>query len=260
MREKRQRADLASGERWRCLRASRESAAISEAFLAGTLAADAPGMSESTDEKTQAAEGKGSGSGNKLLIIIALANFLGIFAVGGYVAYDKLYAGHAAAQADKKGEHGADKAEGHGDSKAEGHGEEKAEGDHGEKAEGGHGEKKAEGGHGGENDEHLNPPDGPGPILALEPIVTNLGEPDTDRYLKVTVQLRITSEAARAEVEASLVPIRSQILMYFSSLNVADLSGAEKRRGLQGQVRRIANEAMPSSRVRFVYFTELVIQ
>jgi flagellar FliL protein len=221
-------------------------------------------MSESTDENSQGAEakGKGGGSGNKLLMIMALANFLGIFAVGGYLAYDKLIAGHAAAQAEKKDAkkdgHGEKAAEGHGEEKAEGHGEEAA-GGHGEKAEEGHGEKKAEGGH-GDTDEHLNPPDGPGPILALEPIVTNLGEPDTDRYLKVTVQLRITSESARSEVEASIVPIRSQILMYFSSLNVADLTGPEKRRQMQSQVRRIANEAMPTSRIRFVYFTELVIQ
>lgn len=209
-------------------------------------------MAESTDENSQGADakGKGGGSGNKLLMIMALANFLGIFAVGGYLAYDKLIAGHAAAQAAKKGDNGA---------KAEGHGEEAtAEGHEG--AVGAHGEKKAEGGHAAELDEHLNPPDGPGPILALEPIVTNLGGPDTDRYLKVTVQLRITSESARSEVEASLVPIRSQILMYFSSLSVADLTGPEKRRQMQSQVRRIANEAMPTSRIRFVYFTELVIQ
>jgi len=194
------------------------------------------------------------GGNNKLLTIIALANFLAVFGLGGYLVYDKLHAGHAAAQADKKpaDAHGAEKAEGHGAEKAEGHGAEKAEG---------HGAEKAEGHGGGDaTDESLNPPDGPGPIMALEPIVTNLSDPDSDRYLKVTVQLRISSEAAKAEVEASLVPIRSQMLMYFSSLNLADVSGAEKRRSVQSQVRRIANEAMPSSRIRFVYFTEFVIQ
>jgi flagellar FliL protein len=217
------------------------------------------GMSESSEEKSQQAEKGKGGGGNKLLVIIALANFLGVFALGGYLAYDKLHASHAAAQAAKKDGHGEDAKKDGEEKAAEGHGEEKAEGEgHGEKAEG-HGEKSAEG-HGGETDEHLNPPDGPGPIIALDAIVTNLAEPDTDRYLKVTVQLRITSEAARTEVEASLVPIRSGILMYFSSLNVADLTGAEKRRALQSNVRRIANEAMPSSRIRFVYFTELVIQ
>jgi flagellar FliL protein len=224
-------------------------------------------MSELEVPKPEEAEkGKAPSSGNKLLIIIALGNFLGVFALGGYLAYDKLIASkHAAAQAGeekKEGdEHGAKKEGEHGEEKKaeEGHGEEKKEDE-------GHGEKKAEG-HGGEHgggagdqDESLDPPDGPGPIMPLEPIVTNLSSPDDDRYLKVTVQLRVTSESAKAEVEASLVPIRSQILMYFSSLNVADISGAEKRRQVQSQVRRIANEAMPTSRVKFVYFTEFVVQ
>jgi flagellar basal body-associated protein FliL len=223
-------------------------------------------MSELEVPKPEEADkGKAPASGgNKLLLIIALGNFLGVFALGGYLAYDKLIASkHAAAQAadaKKGGEHGDAKKEGeHGEEAKEerGHGEEKAEEGHGEKKAEGHG---AAGGHGAEEDESLNPPDGPGPIMPLEPIVTNLSAPDDDRYLKVTVQLRVTSEAAKAEVEASLVPIRSQILMYFASLTVDDISGAEKRRLVQSQVRRIANEAMPTSRIKFVYFTEFVVQ
>ena len=96
--------------------------------------------------------------------------------------------------------------------------------------------------------------------MALEPIVTNLAEPDSDRYLKVTAQLRVTTESAKAEVEASLVPIRSSILMYLSSLNMSQITGAEKRREIQGVVRRLANDAMPATRIRFVYFTEFVVQ
>ncbi|HEX6246207.1 MAG TPA: flagellar basal body-associated FliL family protein [Polyangiales bacterium] len=224
-------------------------------------------MSEPEAPKTEDADKSkpsAGGSSNKLLLIIALGNFLGTFALGGYLAYDKLVAGgHAAAQAAPKADaHG--KADEHG--KTEGHGEEakeeEAEGGHGEKAEGGHGEKKAEGGHGGggDVDESIHPPDGPGPIMALEPIVTNLADPDSDRYLKVTAQLRVTSESAKAEVEASLVPIRSSILMYLSSLNMAQITGAEKRREIQGVVRRLANDAMPATRIRFVYFTEFVVQ
>lgn len=223
-----------------------------------------------TEEADKSKQTSAGGSSNKLLLIIALGNFLGTFALGGYLAYDKLVAGHAAAQAaPKAAEHGkADehgKAEGHGEEAKEeeaeeGHGE-KAEGGHGEKAEGGHGEKKAEGGHGGGDvDESIHPPDGPGPIMALEPIVTNLADPDSDRYLKVTAQLRVTSESAKSEVEASLVPIRSSILMYLSSLNMSQITGAEKRREIQGVVRRLANDAMPATRIRFVYFTEFVVQ
>jgi flagellar basal body-associated protein FliL len=221
-------------------------------------------MSEPDAPKTEDADkSKPAGGGNKLLLIIALGNFLGTFALGGYLAYDKLVASHASAQG-KGDAHGSDaaKAGAHGEEKAEeGHGEKKEEGGHGEKKEeGGHGEKKAEGGHGADSDESINPPDGPGPIMALDPIVTNLAEPDSDRYLKVTAQLRVTSESAKAEVEAAIVPIRSAILMYFSSLAMSDITGPDKRREIQTTVRRLANEAMPSSRIKFVYFTEFVVQ
>ncbi len=63
---------------------------------------------------------KPAGGGNKLLLIIALGNFLGTFALGGYLAYDKLVASHASAQ-------GKGDAHGKPEAKAEGHGEEKAE-------------------------------------------------------------------------------------------------------------------------------------
>jgi len=226
-------------------------------------------MSELEAPKPEEADkGKAPSSGNKILLIVALGNFLGVFALGGYLAYDKLIASkHAAAQAGeqkKEGEHGAEKKEG------EGHGEaaeEKEEGGHGEekKEEGGHGEKKAEGhggGHGGKGDvdESVDPPDSPGPILALEPIVTNLADQDSDRYLKIQLSLRCTSESAKAEVVAALVPIRSAILMYLSSLTVADITGAEKRKNVQTQLRRVANDAMPATRIKFVYFSEFVVQ
>jgi flagellar basal body-associated protein FliL len=74
------------------------------------------------------------------------------------------------------------------------------------------------------------------------------------------MQLRLTSEAARPEVEAQLVPVRNQILLYLSSLTVSDTSGADNKYAIQKKVKRIANEAMPSSRITQVYFTEFVIQ
>jgi flagellar basal body-associated protein FliL len=222
-------------------------------------------MSELEAPKPEEADkGKAPSSGNKLLLIVALGNFLGVFALGGYLAYDKLIASkHAAAQAGeqkKAGEHGAEKKDG------EGHGEaaEEKEGGHGDekKEEGGHGEEKKAGGHGekGDVDESVNPPDSPGPIVALEPIVTNLADQESDRYLKIQLSLRVTSEGAKSEVEAALVPIRSAILMYLSSLTVADISGAEKRKMVQTQLRRVANDAMPATRIKFVYFSEFVVQ
>lgn len=208
-------------------------------------------MSESSEDFAPSAPAKGG----KLITILAVVNFLSVLGVGGYLVYTQQ---HAAAQSKstKGNEHGDAKAA-HGEPAAKtGHGEEAAEGaEHGDAAEGEH-EAAAEG-HGEEEEAetHLS-----GPLLPLESMVTNLAEPDSDRYLKATMQLRIKSEAAKPEVEAHLVPIRNQILLYLSSLTIGDLSGADNKRAIQKRVKRIANEAMPSSRVTQVYFTEFVIQ
>ncbi len=227
-------------------------------------------MSEPTPEAAPPADAAAAApKASKLPIILAAVNFVAILGLGGYFVYTQQ---HAAAQSksEKKEEggeeHGAKKEEGHGEEEAEAEeepAEEKAEG-HGEKAAEGHGEKKAEGhgekkgGH-GEAAASDEPPPG-GPLLALESMVTNMAEPDTDRYLKVSMQLRLTSEGARPEVEAQLVPVRNQILLYLSSLTVSDTSGADNKYLIQKRVKRIANEAMPSSRITQVYFTEFVIQ
>jgi flagellar protein FliL len=208
--------------------------------------------------------------GGKLMTILAIVNFVAVLGLGGYIVYTQQ---HAAAQSkpqpakkgahgdDAAGEHGEGKPEGgHGESAEGGHGEEKAEGEHGG---GGHGEEKAAGDHGGGGHAAADDDDDErhkGPLLALESMVTNLAEPDENRYLKVTMQLRITSEAAKAEVESHIVPVRNQILLYLSSLAIEDLSGADNKRAIQKRVKRIANEAMPSSRITEVYFTEFVIQ
>lgn len=211
-------------------------------------------MSE-TSEAEKAAPSKGG----KLVTILALVNFVAVLGLGGYLVYTQQ---HAAAQSKASAKAGGGKQQAHGEG---GHGEEAApaEGGHGEEAGDGHGEKAAGGGHGAPARHAPEPADdgeGHGPLLALESMVTNLADPDTDRYLKVTMQVRLTSEAAKAEVETHLVPVRNQILLYLSSLSIEDLSGADNKRGIQKRVKRIANEAMPSSRITQVYFTEFVIQ
>ncbi len=210
-------------------------------------------MAETQDDTAAAAP---ASKGGKLPIILAIVNFVAVLGLGGYFVYTQQHAAAQSKKADEKagakaGEHASAKeheasGEEHGDSQEE---HEAQAGEHG----GGAREEESASAHGDEAA-------GRGPLMPLEPMVTNLAEPDSDRYLKVTMQIRITSEAARAEVEASLIPVRNQILLYLSSLNLADTSGADNKREIQKRVKRIANETMPSSRVTQVYFTEFVIQ
>jgi flagellar basal body-associated protein FliL len=209
-------------------------------------------MSESSEEAAIPAPQKSG----KLMTILALVNFLAVLGLGGYFVYTQQHAAAQSKSEAKADPHAAKPAE-HGDAKEEGeHGEAKEEGEHGEaKEDAAHGAGDDKGHEDAEGEKH-----GSGPLLPLESMVTNLADPDSNRYLKVTIQLRITSESAKAEVEAHLVPVRSQILLYLSSLTIEDLSGADNKRAIQKRVKRIANDAMPSSRVTQVYFTEFVIQ
>lgn len=218
-------------------------------------------MSEPTPEAASADAEQEAPKASKLPIILAAVNFVAILGLGGYFVYTQKF---AAAQGGDKGEAKAEEGEHGGE-----HGEKKEEGghggghgaapEHGEAAEGeGHG-----GGHGGaegHGEDAAETGSASGPLLALESMVTNMGEPDSDRYLKVSMQVRLTSEAARPEVEAQLVPVRNQILLFLSSLSVEDTVGADNKRAIQRKVKRIANEAMPTSRITEVYFTEFVIQ
>lgn len=203
-----------------------------------------PATARRMSESAETADAKKpAASGNKLVMIIGIVNLLAVAGVGAYLVLGAKHAAPASAKAPAGAEGG-------------GHGEKPAEGEHGEaKEEGGHGEaKEGAGGHAVGEVKEI------GPIIPLEPMVTNLAAPDSDHYLKVTVQLRATSEVAKPEVEASMVPIRSQILLFLSSLTMEDTSSSEKKREIQAKLKRIANEAMPTSRVTHVYFTEFVIQ
>jgi flagellar basal body-associated protein FliL len=227
-------------------------------------------MSESNEAAAAPEAAAPAPKASKLPIILAAVNFVAVLGLAGYFVYTQQ---HAAAQAKKndenaeakEGEHGEKKADGHGEGAEEEESDEEPAAEHGAKSEG-HGEKKSEGhgeksgGHGEKAESHTEEHNAGGPLLALESMVTNLAEPDSDRYLKVSMQLRITSEAARPEVEAQMVPVRNQILLYLSSLTVSETSGADNKRDIQKKVKRIANEAMPSSRITQVYFTEFVIQ
>lgn len=220
-------------------------------------------MSESNDANASPAPAPAKGGG-KLVTILALLNFVAVLALGGYFFYTQQLAAAQGRKPDPAAKAGEQKADAHGkkeeggEAAEAGHGAPDAEtGGHGEQAEAA-GEHGAEGaaedeGHG---DEHA----GEGPLLALEPMVTNLAEPDSDRYLKVTLQFRLTSEKAKPEVEARLIPVRNQVLIFLSSLTMAEAIGADNKRAIQKRVKRIANEAMPSSRITEVYFVEFVIQ
>ena len=179
----------------------------------------------------------------KYIILVVLLLVLG---GGGYFAYLTFFAAKPPAAAPPA--EGAAPAEA---PKADAHAEAKpAE----KKAEGGHGEAKSEakGGHGGGKDKAASN------NVALPPFVVNLADPNARRYLKVVLEVEVTSNPEL--LEDNKAKIRDALLMLLSSKTSQDLSTLEGKILLRKEIVDRLNQAIGQPKVSRVYFTDFVIQ
>lgn len=107
-----------------------------------------------------------------------------------------------------------------------------------------------------------------GPLIEMSPIVANLNDSESGRYLKVTMYMEVAADATdeeaaellRAEVESKVVPIRSRLIVYFSSCTVEDTLGSENKERIAGEIVEVVNEVLGEEKVRRVFYTEFVVQ
>lgn len=186
----------------------------------------------------EAPEGKKKSGILKYIILVVLLLVLG---GGGYFAYLKFFAAKPPAAA--QGEQPAAAEE-----KAKP--EEQQPAPEPKKAEGGHGEAK--GGHGEKGKE------APSNLVALPPFVVNLADPSARRYLKIVLNVEMTSNPEL--LEANQAKIRDALLMLLSTKTSQDLSTLEGKILLRKEIVDRLNQALGQSKVARVYFTDFVIQ
>lgn len=100
----------------------------------------------------------------------------------------------------------------------------------------------------------------PGPILKLDPFIANLNEPDANRYLKCTIALELAASAGQAAAEAQLTRLRDAILMYLTSLSIADTQGAEGKEEIRKGLAERVGKVLGPGKLSALYFTEFVVQ
>lgn len=170
---------------------------------------------------------------NKKKMILMIAVPLILLVGGGAAAYftgmlDKLLGKGEATEAVAEGEHGAAK-----------------EGEHAE------GEPKV--------DEHGNPIEVA--FLKMPDMIVNLNSDDgSARYLRLSVQLELESEADRAAVEKVLPRVVDQFQTYLRELRVQDLRGSKGIYRLQLELLNRVNQAAAPVQVKDVLFQEILIQ
>jgi flagellar basal body-associated protein FliL len=99
-----------------------------------------------------------------------------------------------------------------------------------------------------------------GPLVEMKPLVANLNDPESARYIKVAIFIEAENEEAKAAVESVLVPIRSQALMYLSSMTIDQTTGAEGKAAVATHLREIFEKTAGKNVIRQVYFGEFVVQ
>ena len=186
-------------------------------------------MSEAAAAEKPAAP---AGGGNKMLLLLVLV--VNVLIAGG-LAYVVISGQQKAAAP-------AAKAEGE-----EGHeGGEAAEGDHAAAEEEGEGHaKKSQF----------------GPLVEVGTFVANLtGAGGASRYAKVTLHVEAVNEDAKPRLEAAVVPIRNEALLYLSGMTAEQAMGQEKIRGLQDELHKRIVVLVGKNTLKRLYFSEFVVQ
>jgi flagellar FliL protein len=98
------------------------------------------------------------------------------------------------------------------------------------------------------------------PVFTLDTFVVNLADRGASRYLRTTLDLELTDEAASEEVKQRLPQIRNAVLMIIPSKTSKEIRTTEGKAAMRDEIMEKLNTFMKSGSVTNIYFTEFVIQ
>jgi flagellar FliL protein len=96
--------------------------------------------------------------------------------------------------------------------------------------------------------------------MSLQPFVVNLSGDNGRRYLRVVMQLQLKGSKAKENIEKNIAPMRDRLIFLLSSKTFDDISSAQGKYQLQGEISKNINEALGATVVEKTYFTEFVVQ
>ncbi len=99
-----------------------------------------------------------------------------------------------------------------------------------------------------------------GPIYPMETFIVNLMDPMGKRYLKVTLELELSKEEMRPEMDKRLPQLRDAILTLLSSKSFKDISDLSGKYQLRAEIMATLNRYLKTGKVKNVYFTEFIVQ
>ena len=99
-----------------------------------------------------------------------------------------------------------------------------------------------------------------GPIIEIGTLVANVGTPEAQRYIKITMHVEAADEEAAKMVTSAIVPIRSDALLYLSGVTVSGQKTQDKMAIITADLQKHVTKLLGKKNVKRVYFSEFVIQ
>lgn len=96
--------------------------------------------------------------------------------------------------------------------------------------------------------------------ITLPTFLANLQDPVGRRFIKLNMDIEVTGQGVEDEVKRSMPKIKDSINMLLSSKSYADLASIENKMLLKNEIVERINQILGGSKVRQVYFNDLIIQ
>ncbi len=99
-----------------------------------------------------------------------------------------------------------------------------------------------------------------GPMFPMDTFIVNLVDPHGKRYLKLRMELELSAEELRLEVDRRMPQFKDTILTLLSSKTYEDVSSLEGKLQLRAEMMSMLNQYIESGSITNIYFTEFIVQ
>ncbi len=99
-----------------------------------------------------------------------------------------------------------------------------------------------------------------GEVYTLDTFVVNLADQGGKRYLRVKIDLEISDEKLKEELEQRMPQIKDSILMILPAKKFDNIKDEEGKIALRNEITEKLNSFLKTGTITYIYFTEFVVQ
>nr|WP_321317563.1 flagellar basal body-associated protein FliL [uncultured Campylobacter sp.] len=99
-----------------------------------------------------------------------------------------------------------------------------------------------------------------GPIYPLDQFLVNLLSETGSRYLKMTINIELSSELLTPEIEQKKPLLRDIVIRILSSKTYEDISTTKGKERLKDEIAAKINETLRDGYIKNVFFTDFIVQ